>query len=124
MAHEIPLFLLADGVEQLSTGDNEPRQGRDGQLQKSLISGVSDRIRMTKPSTTTRMAGPGKPGRPSKGDRKIVTTKIPTSLITLADDEAKQRGLDRTAIFVEALAAKYGVSAPFTQEQLPLTDAA
>jgi len=94
-------------------------------MQKRLIGGVSDRIRMTKPSRTTRMAGPGRPGRPSKGDRRIVTTKIPTCLITLADDEAKQRGLDRTAIFVEALAAKYGVSVPFNvQEQLPLTDAA
>jgi hypothetical protein len=71
------------------------------------------------------MAGPGKPGRRSKGDRKPVTTKIPTAILTAADEDARRRGLDRTAVFVEALAAKYGIPIPFeVQERLPLTEAA
>jgi hypothetical protein len=71
------------------------------------------------------MAGPGKPGRPSKGDRRHLSAKIPTSLVAAVDAEAERRGLDRTAILVEALAAKFGLPIPFDmQEQLPLTDAA
>ena len=69
------------------------------------------------------MAGPGKPGRKSKGPYKKVSAKIPTALITKAEEEATRRGLDRTAIFVEALAARFGVPIPI-QEALPLTDAA
>jgi hypothetical protein len=69
------------------------------------------------------MAGPGKPGRRSKGPHTKVSAKIPAALVTAADDEAQRRGLDRTAIFVEALAARFGVPIPI-QEALPLSDAA
>jgi len=74
-------------------------------------------------SRTVGMAGPGKPGRRSKGPWKKVSAKIPSELITKADEEAERRGLDRTAIFVEALAARFGVPVPI-QEALPLSDAA
>ena len=71
------------------------------------------------------MAGPGKPGRSSKGDRGHLSAKVPTSLLAAADAEARRRGLDRTAIVVEALAAKFGLPLPFdVQEQLPLNPAA
>lgn len=93
-------------------------------MQKNSIYGVSRRIHATKPSRTVVMAGPGRPGRRSKGDRTHVTAKIPTGLVDAADQEAKRRGLDRTAILVEALADRFGMAIPFdVQEQLPLTAA-
>lgn len=71
------------------------------------------------------MAQRGKTGRPSKGPRRHLSAKIPTTLVEAMDAEAKQRGLDRTALIVEALAAKYGIPNPFvTQETLPLNNAA
>lgn len=71
------------------------------------------------------MAGQGRPGRPSKGDRLPISAKVPKDLIAAADAEAKRRGLDRTAIVVEALATRFGLPVPFdVQETLPLTDAA
>jgi hypothetical protein len=70
------------------------------------------------------MAGPGKPGPAPKGDTKVVSARIPLALITAADTEAKQRGLDRTAILVEALAEKLGLPVSAVQEALPLNPAA
>jgi hypothetical protein len=71
------------------------------------------------------MAGPGKPGRSSKGVRSHLSAKVPTILIAAADAEAERRGLDRTAIVVEALAARFGLPVPFdVQEKLPLNPAA
>lgn len=70
------------------------------------------------------MAGPGKPGRPSKGDRLLVSTKLPTALVAAADAEAKSRGLDRTAIIAEALADRFGLHLSANiQETLPLNAA-
>jgi hypothetical protein len=64
-------------------------------------------------------------GRPSKGPRRHLSAKIPISLVEAMDEEAKRRGLDRTALIVEALAAKYGITNPMvTQETLPLPHAA
>lgn len=71
------------------------------------------------------MAGRGKTGRPWKGPRLHLSAKIPLSLVAAMDEEMERRGLDRTALIVEALAAKYGIPNPMiTQERLPLTDAA
>jgi hypothetical protein len=70
------------------------------------------------------MAGPGKPGRRSKGEHKRVTARIPLALVTAADAAATQRGMDLTAILVEALAEKLGLPVPAVQEALPLDPAA
>lgn len=82
-------------------------------------------LRDTKPSRTESMAGPGRPGRSYKGDRSHLSAKVPTILIAAADAEAQRRGLDRTAIVVEALAARFGLPVPADiQEKLPLNPAA
>ena len=53
-----------------------------------------------------------------------MTARIPLALVTAADAAAEERGLDLTAILVEALAEKLGLPVPTVQESLPLTDAA
>jgi hypothetical protein len=71
------------------------------------------------------MAGRGRPGRPSKGVRAHLSTKIPKVFDDAINAEAKHRGVDRTTVVVEALAARFGLPVPFdVQETLPLTDAA
>lgn len=71
------------------------------------------------------MAGRGRPGRPSKGDRAHLSTKIPRDFDNALNAAAKQRGVDRTTVVVKALAAELGLPLPFdVQETLPLTDAA
>jgi hypothetical protein len=70
------------------------------------------------------MAGPGKPGRPSKGPRKKFSISVPEDLVSFLDAEAEQRGLDRIAVIVEMLGNKYGRPTPTRQETLPLSDAA
>ncbi len=71
------------------------------------------------------MAGPGKPGPPSKGPWRQLSAKIPAAIVAAIDAEAARRGLDRTALITEALADKVGLPIPHvTQERLPLNDAA
>lgn len=72
------------------------------------------------------MAVRRKSGRPSKGDRRHVSAKIPVALVDALEQDAAARGLDRTALIVEALAEKYGLPNPFSpaQEALPLTNVA
>lgn len=70
------------------------------------------------------MAGPGKPGRPSKGPRKTFSIRIPDALLAALDADAERRGLDRNDLIVEKLGRAYGVLPPHRQESLPLSDAA
>jgi len=72
------------------------------------------------------MAARRKSGRPSKGDRRHVSAKIPVALLDALEQDAQARGLDRTAVLVEAIAERYGLPNPFasTQEALPLTNVA
>jgi hypothetical protein len=72
------------------------------------------------------MAGTGKKtGRPHKGPRTQITVKIPDQLLALIMVDAKDRGIDRVAWIVDAVAEKLGQPNPFAvQEALQLTDAA
>jgi hypothetical protein len=81
-------------------------------------------IRDTNPSRTVVMAGPGKPGPKSKGPWRHLSAKIPTPIADAVDAEAKRRGVKRTVVLTEILAAQYGLPVSPTQESLPLNDAA
>ena len=69
------------------------------------------------------MAGPGKPGRPSKGPRKRVEVKMPIPLAELLEQRARRDGTDMNDWLVALVARQLGF--PLNrQEQLPLSDAA
>ncbi len=82
------------------------------------------RTRDTNSSTTVGMAGPGKPGPKPKGPWRHLSAKIPTPIADAVDAEAKRRGVKRTVVLTEILAAQYGLPVSPTQESLPLNDAA
>lgn len=66
----------------------------------------------------------GKRGRPSKGPRRLFSVKVPEHLVTALDADAADRGIDRTAWVVDAIARRLGQPNPFdVQEALPLTKA-
>jgi len=60
-----------------------------------------------------------KTGRPSKGDRRHVSFKLPTALLVAMRDHAAQRGMTATDLVGELLAAEIGIPYQF-QEGLPL----
>lgn len=61
-------------------------------------------------------------GRPSKGDRRLASYKLPTPLLEAVREHAAQRGMTVTDLVGELLAAEVGM--PYmTQEGLPLTKA-
>jgi predicted DNA binding CopG/RHH family protein len=63
-----------------------------------------------------------KPGRPSKGDRRLVSYKLPTPLIDAVRKHVAERGMTATDLIGELLAAEIGM--PYqTQEGLPLNKA-
>ena len=82
------------------------------------------RNRDTNPSRTVGMAGPGKPGRKSKGPWRHLSAKIPTPIVDAVDAEALRRGVQRTVVLTEILARQYGLPVSPIQESLPLNDAA
>lgn len=60
-----------------------------------------------------------KGGRPSKGDRRLVSYKLPTALLAAVREHAALRGMTVTDLIGELLAAEVGI--PYqTQEGLPL----
>jgi hypothetical protein len=63
-----------------------------------------------------------KPGRPSKGDRRLVSYKLPVPLLEAVREHAARRGMTATDLVGELLAAEVGM--PYqTQEGLPLNKA-
>ncbi len=63
-----------------------------------------------------------KTGRPSKGDRTRIDTRVPTPLYLAAKSCAERRGMTLTDLVGELLAAEVGQ--PYqNQEGLPLTKA-
>lgn len=60
-----------------------------------------------------------KPGRPSKGDRRLVSYKLPTPLLEAVREHVARRGMTVTDLVGELLAAEVGVSYQ-TQDALPL----
>jgi predicted DNA binding CopG/RHH family protein len=63
-----------------------------------------------------------KTGRPSKGDRRHVSFRLPTPLIAAMQTRAAQKGMTVTDLVGELVAAEIGM--PYqTQEGLPLTKA-
>jgi hypothetical protein len=63
-----------------------------------------------------------KPGRPSKGDRKLASFRLPTPLIAALKPHAAKRGMTVTDLVGEVLSNEVGV--PYqTQEGLPLNQA-
>jgi hypothetical protein len=63
-----------------------------------------------------------KTGRPSKGDRRHVSFKLPTSLLAAMREHAARRGMTATDLVGELLAAEVGLPYQF-QEGLPLNKA-
>ena len=77
----------------------------------------------SKPSRTAVMAGPGKPGRPSKGPRKRVEVKMPIPLAELLEQHVRRNGQDVSDWVVSLVAER--LDFPLNrQERLPLSDAA
>ena len=72
------------------------------------------------------MAGPGKPGRPSKGPRQKISVVLPDTLLEVLEADAQARGLDRNSWVVEVLYGSYpNLPKPLPQQEtLPLTEAA
>ena len=71
------------------------------------------------------MAGTGKSKRRTKGERQMLTARVPVDMIDALTAEARRRGVDRTAVLVEILAENYGIPNPFPiTETLPLHYAA
>jgi hypothetical protein len=63
-----------------------------------------------------------KTGRPSKGDRRLASFKLPTPLLAAMREHAAKRGMTATDLVGELLAAEIGM--PYhTQEGLPLNKA-
>ncbi len=63
-----------------------------------------------------------KTGRPSKGDRTRIETRVPTPLYHAAKSRAETRGMTLNDLLGELLAAEVGL--PYqSQEGLPLTKA-
>ena len=63
-----------------------------------------------------------KPGRPSKGERRLVNFKLPVALLEAMKAHAARRGMTATDLVGELLAAELGL--PYqTQEGLPLNKA-
>jgi hypothetical protein len=63
-----------------------------------------------------------KPGRPSKGDRRLVNFKLPVALVEAMKVHAAQHGMTATDLVGELIAAKVGM--PYqVQEGLPLNKA-
>lgn len=63
-----------------------------------------------------------KTGRPSKGDRRHVSFRLPTPLLDAMREHADQRGMTVTDLVGELLAAEIGI--PYqAQEGLPLEKA-
>jgi hypothetical protein len=63
-----------------------------------------------------------KTGRPSKGDRKLASFRLPVPLIDALKPHAAERGMTVTDLVGGLLAAEVGI--PYqTQEGLPLTKA-
>jgi hypothetical protein len=69
------------------------------------------------------MAGTGKPGRPSLGDRTKHTLKLPAYLTPLVKAHCQQTGTSLNDLAVEALIEKLGLP-KHVQGELPLSDAA
>ena len=63
-----------------------------------------------------------KPGRPSKGDRRHVSYKLPVDLLDAARSYAEKHGMTATDLMGEALAARVGTCYQL-QEGLPLNKA-
>lgn len=63
-----------------------------------------------------------KTGRPSKGDRRMASFKLPTPLLAAMRKHAAERGMTATDLVGELIASEVGM--PYqTQEGLPLTKA-
>jgi predicted HicB family RNase H-like nuclease len=60
---------------------------------------------------------PGKRGRPSKGARRQFCVKVPEQLVAALEFDATQRGMDRTAWVVEAIARHLGQPNPFDVQE-------
>jgi hypothetical protein len=71
------------------------------------------------------MAGPGKPGRPSKGPRKERLLAYPIALDPLVRKRARERGCpDVNSYIVQVLAADLGWEPDDpTQAKLPMAEA-
>lgn len=63
-----------------------------------------------------------KTGRPSKGDRRHVSFRLPTPLIAAMRTHAAQKGMTVTDLVGELVAAEVGMKYQ-TQEGLPLNKA-
>ncbi|MGE0170938.1 hypothetical protein [Nocardioides sp.] len=60
-----------------------------------------------------------KTGRPSKGDRRHISFRLPTPLLAAMRERAAERGMTATDLVGELLAAEVGIPYQF-QEGLPL----
>ena len=71
------------------------------------------------------MAGPGKRGRPSKGDRRQHTVRFPADLYETAKRAAEEAGYDNFQDYVvDVMARAHGQAAPLhpnRQERLPIS---
>lgn len=54
------------------------------------------------------MTGPAKTGRPSKGDRAMMTAKLPAAALQAVDAAAADHCTDRTAILTDIVCLHYG----------------
>lgn len=54
------------------------------------------------------MAGHRKTGRPSLGDRVIMTVPLPLAVLALADVAAADHGIDRSALLADICCCHYG----------------
>ena len=67
------------------------------------------------------MAGPGKPGRPSKGKRERRTLLLPESLVPLVKEHAARLGTDVNDFIVRTLADRVDGTPPVAHcEPLPM----
>lgn len=63
------------------------------------------------------MAGPGKPGRPSKGERHRRTLLLPESLVPLVKEHAARLGTDVNDFIVRTLADRVDWTPPAAHQE-------
>lgn len=69
------------------------------------------------------MAGPGRPGRPSKGPRERRSLLLPESLVPLVKEHAARLGTDVNTFIVSTLAERVDWTPPAPQQELHTAEA-
>lgn len=77
-------------------------------------------VRITAMATSTS----SRIGRPSKGDRKVMYSRVPAEIAALVEAEAQEQALPYSDVIANALAAHFGrppVAVPRHPDQLQMT---